>query len=64
MKDSTAAEKAVKCYQRALEVDPQIIKHVPLHYGMADLVSGLMQLAAARGLDWKTIVRDAKETLE
>lgn len=60
---ATAAQRAVVFYQKELEVDREIIKHVPLHYGMADLVLGLMELAKARGLDWKLIVRDAKESL-
>lgn len=61
MKDERAALKAIELYQRSTGVEPEVIRHSPLHYNMADLVTGLMKLAAEKGLTWARVVADAKE---
>lgn len=64
MTQAQAARQAVSLYEESLGASRMELKHVPLHYQMADLVTGLLKLAAKEGLDWSAIVRDGKEGLK
>ncbi len=55
------AAKAVLDHARAMGAPPDEVKHVPLHYHMADLVSGLLLLAEQEGLDFEAVLKDARE---
>jgi hypothetical protein len=54
------ALKVVKAYEASLGMDMKDFEHIPLHYSIADLVSGLMLLAKREGLDFAEILKDAR----
>ena len=55
------AMETVKAHATAEGMAPDTFINIPLHYHMADLVTGLMLLAKQEGLEWDQIVSDAKE---
>ena len=58
------AMKTVKTHSMAEGMAPRTFANTPLHYHMADLVTGLMLLAKQEGLEWDKIASDAKEFTE
>jgi len=60
-KDIKAALAAVRFYQRTRGVEEEIVRHSPLHYHIADLVTGLMELSKREGLNFRRILKDAGE---
>ncbi len=60
-KTTRLALKAVREFQERNGVRKEIFRNTPLHYHMVDLVSGLKDLAQARGLNFAEVVKEAKK---
>lgn len=60
----TKANALVRAHAMSLGTSPQDFRDTPLHYPMADLVTGLMLLAEAKRIDFEAVLRDAREGVE